>query len=102
MSQDEIKLEYDKATAMATAFNKGHGQLEDIATEMQNIATMMEQGALLGSGGAAFVSLIQTKLCPALARFATKFDELEKDVKKAISLMQEADQSSSSKVSSVG
>jgi len=89
---DEIRLVYDSAEDMSTAFKQGAETLEDIATEMQNLASTLEDGALKGTGGVAFVDAIRSKLCPSLAKFTTKFQELDNDVQIAIRLMREADE----------
>jgi len=88
---DEIRLVYDSAEDMSTAFKKGVEELQDISQEMQNLATTLEEGALKGTGGEAFVEAIRGKLCPSLAKFIAKFNELDKDVQTAIRLMRAAD-----------
>lgn len=94
MSYDEIKLDYGKAEDMAKTFHAGMEQLQDTMQEMQNIANTLEDGALLGNGGTAFVEAIRSKLCPSLARLTEKFEELEGDVQAAIEYMREADEES--------
>jgi uncharacterized protein YukE len=59
--------------------------------EMQNIATMIEGGALLGRGGDAFKDAIRSKLCPSIGRLTDKFQELSRDVDAAVKYMREAD-----------
>lgn len=94
MPADEIKLNYDLAEAMAKEFQAGASQLEDTMKEMQNIAGILEDGALLGRGGTAFVESIRSKLCPSLTRLTEKFRELEGDVNVAIAAMRRADEQS--------
>lgn len=102
MAQEEIKLDYDKAGNMARTFQQGGQQLEDTMQEMQKIANILEEGALLGQGGQAFVEAIRGKLSPSLSRLIDKFKELEGDVNKAIALMRQADEESAKQTSSVG
>lgn len=97
MSTDEIKLNYPLAEDMAKVFQQGAQQLEETTLEMQNIAAMLEGGALLGRGGAAFVESIRDKLCPSLERLTEKFRELEGDVNTAIAAMRQADEASKGK-----
>lgn len=97
MSTDEIKLNYPLAEDMAKAFQQGAQQLEETTLEMQNIAAMLEGGALLGRGGSAFVESIRDKLCPSLERLTEKFRELEGDVNTAIAAMRQADEQSKGK-----
>lgn len=94
MATDEIKLDYPKAEEMARTFQTGAEQLQDTAQEMQNIATTLEEGALLGRGGSACVESIRSKLCPSLARLVEKFREMDGDVQAAITAMKQADEES--------
>jgi WXG100 family type VII secretion target len=94
MGADEIKLDYDLAEAMAKEFRDGAKQLEETMKEMNSIAGTLEEGALLGRGGTAFVESIRGKLVPALNRLTEKFRELEGDVNTAIAAMRRADEQS--------
>lgn len=97
MSYDVIKLNYDVAEEMSKTFRAGAEQLQDTMQEMQNIANTLEEGALLGRGGSAFVEAIRSKLCPSLAKLTDKFQELDGDVQAAVQAMQEADRASAGK-----
>ena len=88
---DIIKMDYGMMDEMSQAFQRGAQQLQETMQEMQTIATALEDGALLGRGGAAFVEAIRGKLCPAINKLNNKFDELEKDILQAKQDMQEAD-----------
>lgn len=94
---DKIKLDYGLAEEMIKTFQQGHQQLNDTLKEMQNIANTLEQGALRGDGGQAFVEAIRGKLVPAIGRLADKFNEEAEDVQKAVEYMKEADQEAKSK-----
>lgn len=96
MSYDEIKLDYGLAEDMVKTFRQGVEQLQDTMQEMQSIANTLEEGALRGQGGEAFVDNIQGKLSHSLSKLTEKFEELAGDVQKAIEYMQEADKKSSS------
>jgi len=91
MATDEIKLDYGLAEEMAKTFQQGAEQLQDTMQAMQSIANTLEEGALLGNGGKAFVDAIRSKLCPSLGRLTDKFTELEGDVHAAIDSMKQAD-----------
>ncbi len=91
MSHDKIKLNYDQAEKMAKTFQQGAQQLQQTMQEMQNIAQMLEEGALLGRGGRAFVEALRSKLCPSIGKLSDKFNELEGDVHAAIAFMRQAD-----------
>lgn len=94
MPADEIKLNYELAEAMAKEFQAGATQLEETLKEMTTIAGSLEDGALLGRGGTAFVESIRGKLLPSLNRLTEKFRELEGDVNTAIAAMRRADEQS--------
>lgn len=92
MAGDKIRLVYDLAEDMAKSFQKGAEGLEQTTQEMQTVASTLEGGALLGRGGVAFVEAIRSQLVPALDRLKEKFQELDGDVKEAIKLMQQEDE----------
>jgi WXG100 family type VII secretion target len=94
MAHDKIKLNYEQADHMAKTFKQGAQQLQQTMQEMNNIAQTLEEGALLGRGGSAFVEALRTKLCPSLKKLGDKYTELEGDVHAAIKLMQQADRES--------
>jgi len=96
MSYDVIKLDYELADEMVATFQQGVEQLQDTMQEMQHIANMLEDGALLGQGGQAFTEAIRNKLSPAISRLTDKFQELSEDVKAAKQYMMEADAQSKS------
>lgn len=96
MSTDIIKLDYGLAEDMINTFKQGVEQLQDTMQEMQTLANTLEEGALLGQGGDAFVDAIRSKLCPAIAKLTEKFNELADDVAQAVRFMQEADRASKS------
>jgi WXG100 family type VII secretion target len=94
---DEIKLDYGLAGDMAKTFQEGAEQLQDVMQEMTQISNMLEEGALLGRGGVAFVDAIRSKLNPSISKLTEKFTELKGDVEGAIKDMQEADKASADK-----
>ncbi len=93
---DIIKMDYPLMQQMSRTFQQGGEQLQDTMQEMQNIANMLEEGALLGQGGTAFTEALRNTLCPAIARLTDKFQELDNDIRVAMQRMQEADQKSES------
>lgn len=93
---DIIKMEYDLMEEMSRTFLQGVEQLQDTGQDMQSVANMLQDGALLGRGGDAFTEAIRGKLCPAIARLADKFQELSGDILTAMREMQEADQEAKS------
>ncbi len=88
---DEIRVVYPDMEEMSRTFQRGAEQLRETMQEMQSIASVLEDGALLGRGGEAFVDAIRGKLCPAINRLASKFQELDRDVQAAVRYAQQAD-----------
>lgn len=91
---DIIKMDYDLMKAMSRTFLQGVEQLENTQQEMQSIANALEEGALLGRGGAAFTDAIRSKLAPKIAKLIDKFQELSDDINKAMGDMRSADTAS--------
>ena len=91
MAFDKIKLNYEQADHMAKTFKQGAQQLQQTMQDMQGIAQLLQEGALLGDGGHAFADAVNSKLCPSLKRMSDKFNELERDVHAAINYMKQAD-----------
>ncbi len=94
---DIIKMDYPLMQQMSQTFQQGGEQLQDTMQEMQNVANMLEEGALLGQGGTAFTEAIRNTLCPAIARLTEKFQELDSDIQIAVARMQQADRASEGK-----
>jgi WXG100 family type VII secretion target len=92
----KIKMEYARMEEMAKTFQQGSEQLKDTLSQMQSIANTLQDGALLGQGGAAFTDAIRNKLCPSISRLEQKFEELQRDVLGALKDMQAADATSKS------
>lgn len=88
---DEIRVVYPDMEEMSRTFQRGAEQLRSTMQEMQSIASVLEDGALLGRGGEAFVDAIRGRLCPAINRLADKFHELDRDVQAAVRYAQQAD-----------
>jgi WXG100 family type VII secretion target len=91
MAHDIIHIDFPKAEEMRKTFKASSQQLDQTIKEMQAIATTLEQGALLGTGGKAYVEAIKTRLIPSLNKFKTKMNELDEDVKAAVDYMKQAD-----------
>jgi len=91
---NEIKMDYGLMEDMNRTFLQGVEQLQDTMQAMQNIANEMEDGVLLGRGGAAFTEALRDKLSPAISRLIDKFTELAEDINKAMEDMRSADESS--------
>lgn len=91
MAHDVIKLDYPKAEEMRKTFKASVQQIEATTKEMTTIASTLQDGALLGAGGAAYVEAIRTRLIPSLNKLKAKYEELDKDVAAAVKAMQDQD-----------
>jgi uncharacterized protein YukE len=98
MSTDVIKLDYGLAENMKRTFEQGKATLEQTNRDMAAVAQMLEQGALLGEGGEAFVAAVRGPLTKAIGDLSKKFDELARDVQKAVDYMREADKQSANSI----
>jgi len=91
MAGEVIKMNYPLMQEMAQIFQQGAQQLEQTNSEMQNVASTLEDGALLGDGGDAFSDAIRSVLAPAITRLTEKYTELQQDILKAMQDMQQSD-----------
>lgn len=88
---DIIKMNYPLMQEMAQAFAQGTDTLETTVSEMNAIANLLAEGALLGMGGASFEDATRGTLIAVLQRLQEKFVELQGDVTEAMGDMQSAD-----------
>ena len=94
----KFKMVYDQMEQMARVCQQSSEQLKDTLAQMQSIANTLEDGALLGQGGAAFVEAIRNKLCPAISRLEQKFLEEQKDLMKAEQIIKGEDAAAVSRI----
>jgi WXG100 family type VII secretion target len=85
MSGIDVRMNYDSMEKMAKAFHQAHQQLDASGKEMEKLAKMMEDGALLGTAGDAFRDAIRSKLNKRIKVLQEKMQELEKDINGAVS-----------------
>jgi WXG100 family type VII secretion target len=94
---DIIKMDYALMEEMSQIFRNGADQLEDTLKEMENIANILEGGALLGRGGEAFSDAIKTNLSQSIIRLRDKFEELSRDITGALIYTRDGDINAQSK-----
>jgi WXG100 family type VII secretion target len=99
MAHDVIKLDYPKAEEMCKTFKASAQQIDATVKEMTSIANLLQEGALLGRGGAAYIEAIRSKLIPSLNKLKAKYEELDKDVAAAVKAMQDQDRASAQRMS---
>ncbi len=71
----EIRMDYDQMEEMITTLHAAARRLEETMSEMQKIAAVMEQGALLGRAGDAFSHALRSELVPAIQRLGEKCED---------------------------
>ena len=91
---DEIRLNYPVAEDMIQVIRKNVEDLQDVNQGLQEIANMLEDGALLGEAGSEFVDELRGTLSPALTRYIQKLNEMARDVQGAIRDMKQSDSES--------
>ena len=80
----DVKMNYNSMEQMQKTFRQSHVQLEDTIREMEKVAKMMEDGALVGQAGDAFREALRTKLNRRLKVLSEKMAELERDINGAV------------------
>ncbi len=93
---DVIKMHYPDMERMTSIFKQSAGQLEEMIREMHNCASMMQNGALQGQAGEAFVDALN-KFGAAIERLRTKLVEEANDVDGAKIYMQYGDATAQSR-----
>jgi len=94
---DIIKMDYDAMEDMAAVFRQGAELLSQINKEAMAIANQMDDGALVGDGGAAFSAAIREKLCKGIGKLESKFTELNGDLVGAVKDMRDGDKTAVSR-----
>ncbi len=91
---DIIKMNYQEMEEAAATYKQAALTIDEMTAEVKTIATMLEDGGLLGNGGSAFVDALNSNLVNALTRMNEKFVEVTGDLLGAMDDMQAADSDS--------
>ncbi|MGD2162435.1 MAG: WXG100 family type VII secretion target [Anaerolineales bacterium] len=94
MAKPDVRMNYDSMEAMAKEFDNAVKQLEESMNDMKNAAKTMEDGALLGMGGDAFVDAINSKLIPNMQILSEKMNEMGGDIRAAVAYTRDGVESS--------
>lgn len=89
MSVDQ-RMNYASMREMSRAFREASKQLEQTMQDMKKVSKLMQDGALVGDGGQAFVSAIDGKLMKRLQALQAKMQEMDKDIRKNVEAMGQA------------
>jgi uncharacterized protein YukE len=90
-------MNYDSMQAMSDSFKKAAQQLEETKNAMTQIASMMEQGALQGTGGQMFESAIKDKLNKKLDDISNSMNDMSKNIDGAVSKIRDGVQTAQSR-----
>lgn len=85
MGRPDVRMNYDSMEKMAKTFHQAHQQIETSMREMEKIAKVFEDGALLGTAGDEFRDAIRAKLIKRMKVIGEKLKELEGDITGAVS-----------------
>lgn len=88
---EQIKTNFVMMEEMAEAFDIEAQTLEAITADVNDIASLLEDGALIGQAGEALSTACQGPLVGSITRLREKFLELKKDINDAREAMQLAD-----------
>ncbi len=80
----DVRMNYPSMEKMSKEFHHAHQQIETSMREMEKVAKLMEDGALVGTGGDAFREAIRGKLIKRMKVLSDKMRELEQDIKGAV------------------
>jgi uncharacterized protein YukE len=90
-------MDFDLMEDMARLFREGQQHLEDVTRAMQDIASRMDDGALMGRGGQAFSDALRNNLVARLNALADKLQELSFDVTGALVDLRDGDTEAASR-----
>ena len=83
------RMNYESMKAMSDSFKKAAQSLEETQKVMDQIANMMEQGALQGQGGDMFRSAIKDKLEKKLQDIAQTMNDMSQNIDGAVEKIKE-------------
>lgn len=93
----DVQMDYEVMEKMRDVFKNGSDQLGETLNVMNNLAQMMEQGALLGDGGELFAQALRSRLAKKLQNLQRKFAELSQDVNGAVRDLRDGDKEAASR-----
>lgn len=85
----DVRMNYAQMEEAAAAYAQVAQQLNTLHDKMKQLATQMEEGALLGDAGADFKEAINGVLLGKIKLIEQKMNELNKDLKGAVAKMRD-------------
>ncbi len=80
----DVRMNYESMERMQKAFHQAHQQVDQSMAEMDKVAKILEDGALLGMAGDAMRDAICSKLLKRMKVIGEKMKELEGDIHGAV------------------
>jgi hypothetical protein len=77
-------MDYGQMEAMAAAYGQAAKDVNDVQTQMKNVAQKLGGGGLLGDAGEGFKDAIESVLMVKLILLEAKLNELQRDIKGAV------------------
>ena len=96
MSQD-LQADYEALQSMIHTFEQAAAQFDQLNRSVSGMAQTLDQGALLGIGGAKLVYVLESSLAKKATAGAEKFRKLASDVRRAMDALNDADEQGASK-----
>lgn len=91
---DKISMNYEQVDDMIRALQQAIEQLQNTNTETDSIAAALEDGALIGDGGAAMCDALRGRLSPAVDRLIERFEQMIQMVEREKQQLMDADRRS--------
>jgi uncharacterized protein YukE len=90
----QLHMEYGAAEDMEQRLNSAVAELQELITDMENIANAMEQGDLLGAAGEAFAQGIRGPLTNGINQLIEGYQDGARYVRQEIDDMKAAESQS--------
>lgn len=75
-----LRSDFDAMENMIQAFLKGAAQMEETAVTLDEIATLIEGGALISEQGSRLCGILRDETIPFAHRARIKYQELSRDL----------------------
>lgn len=90
----KIKMNFTMMRDMKAACQKSAEEVEAVIDEIKKIASCLEEGGLIGEAGTAYVNALNGVLTKKVVIVRDKFEELGRDLQKAMDSITQADRES--------
>ncbi|GAB5494578.1 MAG: hypothetical protein Phog2KO_47930 [Phototrophicaceae bacterium] len=84
----EIKMDYDMMQETISEFLQAANAMDDTKHDINQIAQLIEDGALVGATGDEFSDMLRGPMIRKLTELTEKFEEIARDLQMAVDSMQ--------------